>query len=188
MAGMGGKRLHLILGKAVQFMRAVKDAFSHQMNDTFRAPLHLAFHQHQTRAHDRVAKHFNQPRPDHHIGNACLIAQGCKDNAGIARHLTDQDDTRAFDFAAVAGGIYSGTVHNPLPAKQIAQEKHQMRLQREPQHPLIGQHMFAQRHRRQGFDKLFRLLIHMPECEQRQGIVIGNAAYRPKDFAPVHGD
>ena len=60
-----------------------------------------------------------------------------------------------------------------------------MRAQGEPEHAVIGEHMFAKRHRRQGRNLFLRLLLDELRAEQRQRLVIREAPHRPETLAPV---
>ncbi len=163
------------------------------MDDIVGASLDLAFHDQQPRAHDLAPERLDEPGPDDDIGHAGLVAQGDEHDARIARHLAGEHDAGAGDAVAVlANGTQaiavSGnleTAHHVFVTEQIAQERHQMRAQRQAQHLIVGQHVFAERHKRQGRDLFFRLLFDELRREQRQRVVVGEAAHVPQRLAAV---
>ena len=71
----------------------------------------------------------------------------------------------------------------------IAPQKfHRMALQRQPDGLVIGDHLFRQRHLRQRFCILVRLLARGGGLEQRQRHVIGQSPHRPKCGAAIEPD
>src|SRR5262249_6245270 len=68
---------------------------------------------------------------------------------------------------------------NALALEETAQEFHQMRAQGETQHLVIGKHVLAFRHDRQGRDLFLWLFLDELMGEEWQRIVIGEAAHIP---------
>src|SRR3984957_21265939 len=114
-----------VLRQTVEFMRAIKNAFGHQMHDLLGAALDLALDEQQAAAHDRTAKRFEYPRPHYHIGNTRLVAQRDEDDAGIAWHLAREHDPGAAGGHAVARFGNVAATHNTFRPERLTQELHE---------------------------------------------------------------
>src|ERR1700722_18641978 len=155
------------------------------MHDAFGALLYLALDEKQPRPHHLLAVSFECRHPQHDVADAGLVGERDEDRFAFAGPLTDKRTAGAVLALAVApGGDFCAAYHAFVP-KRLAQELHGVAFERKPHRLVVGEHMFAERHRRQWRVGFLRLDTGVARGEQWQFVVTAQAPHRPECFAPV---
>ena len=126
-----------------KFARPVVDDRRHQMDDALRALLHAPFEEGEPRAHHLAAEALEVARPDEGVGDPRLVLQRHEDGVALARPLADEHHAGDLRPGAVGDRGEPGAGAHPLLGEEVAQEAHGMRLQRQAQRLVVGDHVLV---------------------------------------------
>ena len=158
------------------------------MHHAFGALLHTALHQHQPCGHHGAAQCLELPRPEHAIGDAGLILQRDEERVALAGPLAHQHQAGHLREPAIGARRRLGRRADALALEMGTQQRHRVRLQRQPHGLVVGCDMLAQTHGRQAGIRLLAQFAGCRDGEKGQRIILRQAVHLPERSAAVEPD